>query len=172
MFVLLFLFSSVYYGITLLFIEKPETINIHDIKKSKEIFIDYKNSLVWQNQEFDKNDLKNFNNNQSGKRVLDWDSANRYCQNLKLSGIKWRIPKVEEIESLLKSNENILNGNLSKNDMNDSVFWLNEESYEKAFLLYRGNNTIRYDEKDSKNFVVCVSISERNNKTNIFKYGD
>ncbi len=51
---------------------------------------DSNTQLEWQNRDI---------------RILDWESANRYCRNLNLNGTNWRLPTKDELISLVNRYE-------------------------------------------------------------------
>ncbi|MCK5111213.1 MAG: DUF1566 domain-containing protein [Arcobacteraceae bacterium] len=56
------------------------------------IVIDNKNKLMWQDNKEAKTNEKN------------WKDANRYCNNLLLSGFNdWRLPSIKELETIVDS---------------------------------------------------------------------
>jgi hypothetical protein len=180
---------------------KPKSSTIeknHETKRvinnkliSSRMWKDKATKLLWQNEPFSDEDVKNYHDRKKSTRVLNWEDANNYCKNLNIDGITtFRLPTIKELDTLwvsryerpnTKYKTNTVNsGNMRQNIYTVSqkgskftytYFWSATKkglNYNSIDLTYLYNIAKKNDHSKRKlNYVMCVSnedISHQNPK--------
>ncbi len=115
-------------------------------KNSRHTVKDNYTGLIWQKED------------DGEKRT--WDDAVSYCNDLSLSGLKWRLPEQEELYYL--GDVTKYNPAVDKEFFNlrSSWYWSNtlyENDSDSAWLVYFYDGNDGWDNKTSTVYVLCVS---------------
>lgn len=66
------------------------------------IVMDNHTGLMWQDEDYTDEEKQNFSVNKSHGKVLDWNKAVEYANNLRLGGYNdWRLPTLSELSSIV-----------------------------------------------------------------------
>ena len=130
----------------------PKAPNVLVRDRAKEVVIDGKSSLIWQ----DNGEVKTVKK--------DWQGARGHCQNLSFAGYSdWRLPDINELLSITddtRYNPAIRSG--FENVVSD-FYWssssgVNDSNY--AWFVDFKSGHDHYNSKDYSNYVRCVRDSK------------
>jgi len=139
-------------------------ILLADFTRSDSIVTDSVTGLQWQDEPYTNDELTAYNNNTENGKVLFWQTAITYCENLTLDSYDdWRLPNLNELKSLVdrtKSNPVIVNGfvNSSSNDYWSSTTNVDYSNF--AWIVFFDYGNVSYNYKDDSYYVRCVRAGE------------
>jgi hypothetical protein len=88
---------------------------------------DSNTQLEWQNRDI---------------KILDWESANRYCRNYNLNGTSWRLPTKDELISLVNRYERMdITKMEEKEPVLDRIF--NNGMLNNLFAYWTSSETVK-----------------------------
>lgn len=120
--------------------------------KANDVYVDYKEKLMWQDAPYGDTEDRAYKNNKSAGKAGNWEYANNYCNELNYAGqTGWRLPKVGEL-SHLYAKKNKLKNNIAQD------FWTSTpdkgNKYLTIYAILEGQ-TYKHKKSDS-HYIRCV----------------
>ena len=127
-------------------------------KSGQNVLIDKNTGLIWQDEQYTKEEEKAFEKNYNYGKVQDEQGAKKYCSNLSLSGYTdWYLPKKVELQDLYNKKIYLKNGT-------SSYYWSSSQSLsdsENAWSVSFKNGYSDDGDKSDKLYVRCVRVGQK-----------
>jgi len=117
-------------------------------------------NLMWQDEPYTKAEKNAYDDSSGIKeygKVLNWENAKKYCQNLSLSGYSdWKLPNESELEKLYKQKSKLKN-------VISNIYWSSStyaSNTSDAWYVDFDNSRTYYYYKYSSCYVRCVRAGQ------------
>jgi len=126
------------------------SINEHNITKNNNILSDTNTALKWQETSL-------------SATQLTWDNSLNYCKNLSLNNMKWRLPNINELQSLYreyKIDKSKAEANQIFQKIVNNKYWsstTNVDANTTAYISNFDTSILTSEDKTTTNNIVCTS---------------
>jgi hypothetical protein len=150
------LFSILFVSISLTLNSDPNPLVINKDNKDGTV-TDLRTKLIWLKCSIGQ---KNPNNCTGNTSDFEWEDAVKECKNLTLGGKKWRLPTIEELETLVISDSDSSEDTSTFPNSQSSYYWSSSNEVDKKnFSYYKdfSTNQTGYDNNTNLAYVRCVT---------------